>query len=66
MKFGIGLFSMQTHEEQPYSHPELYKNTIEQVKLAEDVGFDSAWISEHHFLDDGYCPSPAVIAGALA
>jgi len=66
MKFGIGLFSMQTHEELPYLHPELYKNTITQVKLAEDVGFDSAWISEHHFLDDGYCPSPAVIAGALA
>ena len=66
MKFGIGLFSMQTHEELPYSHPELYKNTMEQVQLAEDVGFDSAWISEHHFLEDGYCPSPAVIAGALA
>jgi len=66
MKFGIGLFSMQTHEKLSYSHPELYKNTMEQVQLSEDVGFDSAWISEHHFLDDGYCPSPAVIAGALA
>jgi alkanesulfonate monooxygenase SsuD/methylene tetrahydromethanopterin reductase-like flavin-dependent oxidoreductase (luciferase family) len=66
MKFGIGLFSMQTHDELPYTHPELYKNSIEQVQLAEDVGFDSAWISEHHFLDDGYCPSPAVIAGAFA
>lgn len=66
MKFGIGLFSMQTHEELSYSHPELYKNTLEQVQLAEDVGFNSAWISEHHFLEDGYCPSPAVIAGALA
>ena len=66
MKFGVGLFSMQTHEELSYSHPELYKNTIEQVQLAEDVGFDSTWISEHHFLEDGYCPSPAVIAGALA
>jgi len=66
MKFGIGLFSLQTHKELPYSHPELYKNTIEQAQLAEDVGFDSTWISEHHFLDDGYCPSPAVMAGALA
>lgn len=66
MKFGIGLFSMQSHEELSYSHPDLYKNTIEQVQLSEDVGFDSAWISEHHFLEDGYCPSPAVIAGALA
>ncbi len=66
MKFGIGLFGMQTHPELPYTHPELYKNTLEQVKLAEDLNFDSAWISEHHFLEDGYCPSPAVIAGAMA
>lgn len=66
MKFGIGLFGMQTHQELPYGHPELYRNTLDQVKLAEKVGFDSAWISEHHFLDDGYCPSPAVMAAAMA
>lgn len=66
MKFGIGLFGMQTHPQLPYTHPELYKNTLEQVKLAEELDFDSAWISEHHFLEDGYCPSPAVIAGAMA
>ena len=59
-------FGMQTHPELSYTHPELYANTLSQVKLAEDVGFDSAWISEHHFLEDGYCPSPAVIAGAMA
>ena len=66
MKFGIGLFGMQTHPELPYTHPEIYKNTLDQVRLAEEVNFDSAWISEHHFLEDGYCPSPAVIAGAMA
>ncbi|MCI0453580.1 MAG: LLM class flavin-dependent oxidoreductase [Candidatus Dadabacteria bacterium] len=66
MKFGIGLFSMQTHPENPYSHAELYRNTIEQVKLAEEFNFDSAWISEHHFLEDGYCPSPLVTASAIA
>ncbi len=66
MKFVIGLFGMQTHGELPYGHPDLYKNSLEQVRLAESVGFDSAWISEHHFLDDGYCPSPAVAAAAMA
>lgn len=66
MKFGIGLFSMQTHPENPSSHAELYKQTLEQVKLAEEVNFDSAWISEHHFLEDGYCPSPSIIASAMA
>ena len=66
MKFGVGLFGMQTHQELPYTHPEIYKNTLEQVRLAEKVNFESAWISEHHFLDDGYCPSPAVVASAMA
>ncbi len=66
MKFGVGLFGMQTHQELPYTHPEIYKNTLEQVRLAEKVNFESAWISEHHFLDDGYCPSPAATAAAMA
>jgi alkanesulfonate monooxygenase SsuD/methylene tetrahydromethanopterin reductase-like flavin-dependent oxidoreductase (luciferase family) len=66
MKFGIGLFSLQTHPDNPIPHTELYRNTLEQVKLAEEVNFDSAWISEHHFLEDGYCPSPLVTASAMA
>ena len=66
MKFGVGLFSMQTHTENPISHPEIYRQTLEQVKLAEQVNFHSAWISEHHFLQDGYCPSPIVAASAMA
>jgi alkanesulfonate monooxygenase SsuD/methylene tetrahydromethanopterin reductase-like flavin-dependent oxidoreductase (luciferase family) len=57
---------MQTHPENPYSHAELYRNTLEQVKLAEEFNFDSAWISEHHFLEDGYCPSPLITASAIA
>jgi alkanesulfonate monooxygenase SsuD/methylene tetrahydromethanopterin reductase-like flavin-dependent oxidoreductase (luciferase family) len=66
MKFGIGLFGMQTHPENPSTHAELYKQALEQVKLAEDVNFHSAWISEHHFLLDGYCPSSIVMASAMA
>jgi probable F420-dependent oxidoreductase len=66
MKFGIGFFSMQTHPENPSSHSELYRQTLQQVKLAEELSFDSVWISEHHFLEDGYCPSPIVTASAMA
>lgn len=66
MKFGIGLFSMQTHADLKVDHGKLYSAALEQTKLAEDVGFDSAWLSEHHFLEDGYCPSPLVTAAAMA
>ena len=66
MKFGIGLFTLQTHSDNPVTPPTLYKQTLEQVKLAEKVNFDSAWISEHHFLPDGYCPYPPILASAMA
>ena len=52
MKFGIGPFSMRKHPENPSSHAEIYRQAIEQVKLAEEVNFHSAWIAEHHFLED--------------
>jgi alkanesulfonate monooxygenase SsuD/methylene tetrahydromethanopterin reductase-like flavin-dependent oxidoreductase (luciferase family) len=66
MKFGIGLFSLQSYPEKPGSHPEVYRETLEQVKLAEKMNFDSVWLSEHHFMPDGYCPSALAAAAAMA
>jgi alkanesulfonate monooxygenase SsuD/methylene tetrahydromethanopterin reductase-like flavin-dependent oxidoreductase (luciferase family) len=43
----------------------LYAQTLEQIVGAERLGFDSVWITEHHFCADGYTPSPLVIAGAI-
>lgn len=65
MKFGSGLFSMQSHRNLKKKHNEIYLDTLEQVELSEKCGFDSAWLSEHHFLEDGYCPSPLVMAAAM-
>ena len=33
---------------------------------AEQCGFDSVWIAEHHFTEYGYCGSPAVTLAAVA
>ena len=66
MKFGVGLFSMQTHKDVDYRHVDLYRNSLEHVRLAEAVNFDSVWLSEHHFLEDGYCSSPLGMAAAMA
>ena len=66
MQFGVGLFSLQTHPENPSSHAEIYRQALEQVELAEEMGFDSVWLSEHHFLPNGYCPSMLVTASAMA
>ncbi len=45
----------------------LYKETLEQCELADQMGFDNLWFVEHHFLT-GFSGSPAqdAIFGALS
>jgi len=51
----------------PWSVPfeRLYAQCLDQIVGAEQLGFDSIWMTEHHFCDDGYTPSPLVMAGAI-
>ena len=44
----------------------LYQAALEQCAWAEEHGFLMATLSEHHGSDDGYCPSPLVMAAAIA
>ena len=44
----------------------LYRAAIEQTAWAESRGFEVVHLAEHHGADDGYCPSPLVLAGAMA
>jgi putative FMN-dependent luciferase-like monooxygenase len=44
-----------------------YRFATEQVVLAERLGFDTAWVAQHHFhADEGGLPSPFVFLGHLA
>ena len=43
----------------------LYRAKMEQIVWAETLGFDSVWLTEHHFCADGYTPAPLVIAAAI-
>jgi alkanesulfonate monooxygenase SsuD/methylene tetrahydromethanopterin reductase-like flavin-dependent oxidoreductase (luciferase family) len=43
----------------------LYRASLAQIAWAESLGFDSVWLTEHHFVEDGYTPSPLVIAAAI-
>ena len=65
MKFGIGYFSLQSPPHSPRPHMNLYQEMLEEVKTADEMGFDSAWLTEHHFLGDGYCPSLLLTAAAI-
>lgn len=48
------------------SFQEIYKEILDQIEWAENAGFDDVWLSEHHFIDDGYSPSLIAIASAIA
>lgn len=43
-----------------------YQECLEEIGEGERLGFAGVWLSEHHFVDDGYLPSPLVIAAAIA
>jgi alkanesulfonate monooxygenase SsuD/methylene tetrahydromethanopterin reductase-like flavin-dependent oxidoreductase (luciferase family) len=66
MKVGIGYYSLQSPPHNQIPHQKLYAEMLEEISFAEGLGFESAWITEHHFVDDGYCPSLMVTAAAIA
>jgi alkanesulfonate monooxygenase SsuD/methylene tetrahydromethanopterin reductase-like flavin-dependent oxidoreductase (luciferase family) len=44
-----------------------YQQVLEQVQLAEELGFETFWCTEHHFLlYGGPVPNPAVFMAAVA
>ncbi len=44
-----------------------YFDAIEQVKLADKLGYGTAWFVEHHFREGrSHCPAPEVMIGALS
>lgn len=53
---------------EPWAKPfeQFYADTLDQIAWAEELGYRSVWLTEHHFVEDGYTPSPLVIAAAIA
>lgn len=45
---------------------ELYAETLEFIRWSESVGFEGAWVPEHHGAEDGYVPSPLLALAAIA
>ena len=44
----------------------VYREQIEIAEAAEAAGFELLLVPEHHGLEDGMCPAPFVLLGALA
>jgi alkanesulfonate monooxygenase SsuD/methylene tetrahydromethanopterin reductase-like flavin-dependent oxidoreductase (luciferase family) len=49
----------------PESSKEIYATALEQFAWADEHGFDSLVLSEHHGVDDGWMPAPLTMAAAV-
>src|SRR5437764_10287626 len=66
MRLGFGSLTCQRYPGDGRSDEELYADALDLAVYAEELGFDSVWTSEHHFLDDGYAPSLLPLCAAIA
>ncbi|MDB5107224.1 MAG: Luciferase-like monooxygenase [Candidatus Binatus sp.] len=65
LRFGLWYdFRNPTQWQQPFDR--LYHEILDQIAWAETLGYEDLWLSEHHFIDDGYSPSLLPIAAAAA
>ena len=67
MKFGIFYELQLPRPWEPGGELRLYQNALDQVELADRLGYDYAWEVEHHFLEEySHSPAPEVFLGAAS
>lgn len=67
MKFGIFYELSVPRPWTQESERTVYNNALEQVRLADELGFDQVWAVEHHFLEEySHCPVPELFLTACA
>ena len=64
MKFGIFVFG-DNHPGLGRSNQRYYEEILTMAEWAEELGFDSFWLGEHHFYWYGSLPSPPMLIAAL-
>lgn len=63
MKFGImNLFPAGWGE----NDHEVFEHTLEEIEAADEMGFDSVWLAEHHFSRYGILGDPLNFGAAIA
>ena len=66
MRFGLGQFTLQIPAWDTRTHAELYADTLELAGWAEDAGFESFWLAEHHSIEGLACSATPVLMGHVA
>ena len=66
MKFGL-LYEMGSPDPSPAAIQKVYQNVLEQIRVADEVGFDYVWAVEHHFSNPlSFSIAPEVFFGTVA
>ena len=67
MEFGILFTSHANEDTEPYPRRDVHARVTREIVRADQLGFDYAWLAEHHFSDEyGIMPDVFVYAGYLA
>lgn len=65
MKYAV-FYSLQAPAEFRVTPQQVYAEALDQIARADELGLHQVWLTEHHFMDDAYCPSPMIAAAAIA
>ena len=63
MRFGSFVFSISTDRREDH---QVIETTMREVELAEAIGFDAVWLTEHHFDGAVAYADPVVFGAAVA
>jgi alkanesulfonate monooxygenase SsuD/methylene tetrahydromethanopterin reductase-like flavin-dependent oxidoreductase (luciferase family) len=63
LTIGLGLFTGQRPDD---ADSPAYDDAPRLASAAEEAGFDTFWVSEHHGWDDDYLPAPLTVLAAAA
>ncbi|MDD9916020.1 MAG: LLM class flavin-dependent oxidoreductase, partial [Rhodospirillaceae bacterium] len=62
----FGAFNLLQHRDRLKSPHQVLAESLEHVKLAEELGFSRVWFAEHHFSNYSLCPSPLLLCNQAA
>lgn len=65
MKMGV-MFDFRNPEPWRKPYPQFYQSQLDMIVRMEQLGFDNCWLTEHHFVEDGYNPATLPVAAAIA
>ena len=65
MRFGL-VYDFRNPAQWRKPWADVYAGLLDQIAFADELGYDSIWLTEHHFVEDGYTPSPVPLMAAIA